>query len=212
MIENKPTHHLDRRIIRTRRAIRDAFISLLTETDYDKITITALAKRADIDRKTFYTHYASIDALFEDVMRQYSEEGHAGLTFQDLINDPVSYSKKSLYTLMEVFPLEKEQRAKIFSHIPLEKFMHYATIVAREQVHESFEDLSPETKRYIDFILEFYLGAIFNAYAYWLFEQTDLTFDEAVEIISTGVAEGLHGILDLNILPASFVGDRSTSK
>ena len=51
----------DRRVIRTRSAIRKAFTDLLAETAYNKITITALAKRADVDRKTFYTHYSSVE-------------------------------------------------------------------------------------------------------------------------------------------------------
>lgn len=72
MTVNNSTKHIDRRIVRTRRAIHVAFIELLTEHEYTKITITALAKRADIDRKTFYTHYSSIDSLFEDVIRQHT--------------------------------------------------------------------------------------------------------------------------------------------
>lgn len=48
-IEAKKT---DRRVIRTRNAIRKAFTDLLAETAYNKITITALAKRADVDRKS----------------------------------------------------------------------------------------------------------------------------------------------------------------
>lgn len=52
MTVNNSTKHIDRHIVRTRRAIHIAFIDLLTEHEYTKITITALAKRADIDRKT----------------------------------------------------------------------------------------------------------------------------------------------------------------
>lgn len=65
MTVNNSTKHIDRRIVRTRRAIHIAFIDLLTEHEYTKITITALAKRADIDRKTFYTHYSSIDSFLK---------------------------------------------------------------------------------------------------------------------------------------------------
>lgn len=64
----------DRRVIRTRSAIRKAFTDLLAETAYNKITITALAKRADVDRKTFYTHYSSVDNLLEDVIRIQTEK------------------------------------------------------------------------------------------------------------------------------------------
>lgn len=93
MTVNNSTKHIDRRIVRTRRAIHIAFIDLLTEYEYTKITITALAKRADIDRKTFYTHYSSIDSLFEDVIRQHTSKGLEGLSLNDLLNDPSHFAK-----------------------------------------------------------------------------------------------------------------------
>lgn len=91
---NNSTKHIDRRILRTRRAIHTAFIELLTEYEYEKITITALAKRADIDRKTFYTHYSSIDTLFEDVIRQQTAQGLEGVALYDLLHDPSHFCKE----------------------------------------------------------------------------------------------------------------------
>ena len=44
----------DRRVVRTRKAIREAFFKLMENQDYHKITIASVAREADIDRKTFY--------------------------------------------------------------------------------------------------------------------------------------------------------------
>ena len=55
MTVNNSTKHIDRRIVRTRRAIHIAFIDLLTEYEYTKITITALAKRADRSQNFLYS-------------------------------------------------------------------------------------------------------------------------------------------------------------
>lgn len=46
----------DRRVVRTRKAIREAFFKLMEDQDYHKITIASIAREADIDRKTFYLH------------------------------------------------------------------------------------------------------------------------------------------------------------
>ena len=43
----------DRRVVRTRKAIREAFFKLMENQDYHKITIASVAREADIDRKTF---------------------------------------------------------------------------------------------------------------------------------------------------------------
>lgn len=58
----------DKRVARTERAIEAAFESLLFEQAYASMTISGIARRAGIDRKTFYLHYASIDALLRSLL------------------------------------------------------------------------------------------------------------------------------------------------
>ena len=68
----------DRRIVRSRRAIIEAFGRLLEERDIDKITVSAIAREANIDRKTFYVHFGTIDglldALAEDLVQTIVDE------------------------------------------------------------------------------------------------------------------------------------------
>lgn len=45
---------LDRRVVRSRRLIIDAFERLLLKESLEDITVSAIAREADIDRKTFY--------------------------------------------------------------------------------------------------------------------------------------------------------------
>ena len=63
----------DRRVIRTRKAIMDAFGELIAEQSIDTISISALARKANIDRKTFYLHYPSINALVNSFIEQHVE-------------------------------------------------------------------------------------------------------------------------------------------
>ncbi len=56
----------DRRVRRTRRALREAMLDLMEEKGYDQVTIEELTDRADIGRTTFYLHYsAKQDLLLE---------------------------------------------------------------------------------------------------------------------------------------------------
>jgi len=48
---------LDRRTIRTRRALRDALIALILEKGYEAITVQDITDRADLNRGTLYLHY-----------------------------------------------------------------------------------------------------------------------------------------------------------
>jgi AcrR family transcriptional regulator len=57
---------MDRRVRKTRRALREAMIKLMEEKDYDQVTVEELTNRADIGRTTFYLHYnAKQDLLLE---------------------------------------------------------------------------------------------------------------------------------------------------
>ena len=68
MFEEKPKKKIDRRILKTKKALFEAFDRLVVNKDYDRITISELAREADIDRKTFYLHYSSIDEMVDDKM------------------------------------------------------------------------------------------------------------------------------------------------
>ena len=47
---------MDRRIIKTKQAIESAYFRLLQANPGKRISITSIAKEANIDRKTFYLH------------------------------------------------------------------------------------------------------------------------------------------------------------
>lgn len=53
----------DRRVIRTRRLLRDALHSLILEKNYDDIVVKEILDRADIGRSAFYTHFRDKDEL-----------------------------------------------------------------------------------------------------------------------------------------------------
>ena len=48
---------MDRRAIRTRRALREALIALILQKGYESITVQDITDRADLNRGTLYLHY-----------------------------------------------------------------------------------------------------------------------------------------------------------
>jgi AcrR family transcriptional regulator len=69
----------DRRSRRTRSAVRQAMLELITERGWDAVAVQDICDRADIGRSTFYTHYPGKDELLlgslEDLRRFLREHG-----------------------------------------------------------------------------------------------------------------------------------------
>ena len=66
---DKTAKPVDRRVLKTKRAIRNAFAKLTAEKDINDITIIELAAAADINRKTFYNYYSGVYQVIEDIER-----------------------------------------------------------------------------------------------------------------------------------------------
>ena len=71
----------DRRVRRTRELLRGAFLSLIAEKGYDRITVQDILDRADVGRSTFYAHYRDKEDLlrggFEDISAALAAERDA---------------------------------------------------------------------------------------------------------------------------------------
>ena len=64
------TKKLDRRTLKTRKAIADALAELLTEKELQKVTVQEIADKADVNRVTFYKHYLDVYDLYEKIEQE----------------------------------------------------------------------------------------------------------------------------------------------
>jgi AcrR family transcriptional regulator len=64
----------DRRIQRTRQALRKALLELITDKEYDSISVEEITQRANIGRATFYVHYKDKEDLLVDEFNEIVNE------------------------------------------------------------------------------------------------------------------------------------------
>lgn len=83
---------LDRRVVRTKRLIREALAELIEEDGLEGITVCNLTERADINRGTFYAHYKDKSDLLEKTENEIIDavtllqSKATVLTVEDLLN------------------------------------------------------------------------------------------------------------------------------
>src|SRR6204780_4908017 len=66
----------DPRILRSRRMLMDALAKLLTQKEFEQISVQEIADEATLNRATFYLHYQDKNALLQAM---------TGMRFRDLI-------------------------------------------------------------------------------------------------------------------------------
>ena len=76
MAEYRKINHNDRRVKRTKKALRDALLTLLNEKTINEITVTELTSLADVNRATFYFYYTDLI----DMLQQIQNEAYEAFT------------------------------------------------------------------------------------------------------------------------------------
>ena len=96
---------MDLRIKKTKRAIRSAFYELIKEKPLEKITVTEIAARAEINKATFYAHYETIYDLVDQLEQEAVAEVVSQLnTAQGLLSSPRAFVKE-MYAVLGKTPL-----------------------------------------------------------------------------------------------------------
>ena len=65
---------VDRRILKTQESLKKAVIELMTEKNFDDITIQDIADRANVNRGTIYLHYQDKFDLLDKLIETHINE------------------------------------------------------------------------------------------------------------------------------------------
>ncbi|NMB54945.1 MAG: TetR/AcrR family transcriptional regulator [Leptolinea sp.] len=100
----------DRRVLRTREAIRDAMIDLIEERGFEAISIKDIADRANINRGTFYLHFHDKYDLLDQTEKEIIENLREILKDAGGLNiDAYSQSDEPIPVMVSLFVYIKEQ-------------------------------------------------------------------------------------------------------
>lgn len=89
----------DARVRYTKRAIKEAFLTLLKEKPVNRITVKELCELAELNRATFYAHYSDCFALMESIERELLDAFERSLGLVDGFG--VSALIEAIYRMVE---------------------------------------------------------------------------------------------------------------
>ncbi|GIP46306.1 TetR family transcriptional regulator [Paenibacillus sp. J45TS6] len=169
----------NRRVVYTKKAIKDSILTLLEEKEIHQITVTDICKRADVNRGTFYAHYKDPHDLLQTME---DELFHKIVKYID--ETPVNEYSDSL--LLNVLELISENRAlckilfcKQRDNKLLDKLISIANKADLEQVSEEF------SKSYSNYYVRYIVGGCIAIVQTWLENDLPESPAEIVTIINS---------------------------
>jgi len=98
----------DRRIRKTKKALRDGLAQLLTEKSIQKITVRELADKVDIHRSTFYANYTDIYDLYSQIEDVVVQE------ISDIFSENYTVDSKVFLEILFMYISENGQVCRMF--------------------------------------------------------------------------------------------------
>lgn len=191
----KGRHSTDRRVLRTRKAIREALLKLMEEQDFQKISIAAIAREADIDRKTFYLHYQSPDEVLDEIIREEANHTVEALSEEVLKGRGAADIAALFEQMSETLSPSFNQTRRIMQHITTESVLSRIEAPLRQALLENDTlGLSHALGPLLDYCVTFYSAGIVALCRRWLRGEEDAPLEDISELTRTLVFDGVNGL------------------
>jgi len=168
--------------IRSKKLINNALADLLQEKPLDKITVTDVVRRAEINRGTFYAHYTDIS----DVMNHLIEQTF--LRIRDAISEApnalTEVPKVLLLKVQEILEEDMEFYQKVLNSNVSAVMQDRLIDFVLEYLFEHEEDFSFGSHEQYVLTVRFCAGGLSNLYREWFAGKLPLTLDELTEAAS----------------------------
>ena len=186
----------DRRSRRTREAIRAAFQSLAYEMDIEKITVSALAERADINRKTFYCYYASIDALIQELLEEEAAK-IVDMASHIKVEADGSYDVAELFQVISTALVAgmEEGRLGLLAHADAMRYLkRVERVLERALIENDSLGLAEALGPYLEYGVAFFCSGLMAAYRQWYHDDSELPMEELSDMLGASVAGGIAAL------------------
>lgn len=179
---------MDLRIVKTEKALKEAFAQLLLEKDFQNITVNELCDKAMIRRTTFYKHYQDKYDYFDRLIKQEVEDilqpcfslmnaMEFRAFFQDMLMRCLDYVASRKKTFQSAFSsyassLFEDTLTKEVSDILYKKLV--------------MENVRLKIKGDVKIVALSYTGILFQILKYWVKESTKPIGQFKKELLEVG--------------------------
>lgn len=175
---------------RTRKAIADAYLRLLSEYTIDKITVKMITDLVGCSRKTFYYYFTDVYDLTQYVCQQ---------RMQSFVDDSANFDtvRKGFLALAEYLSSDRQVILNMYHGYgkeELERFSWQAnyhcvhTVITRYAQERS---IAPED---LEAVIHMYTDMLFGMLVDWLNNNMDTNYIRTLDIALSGIPHVLNGL------------------
>lgn len=183
MTETITRHDSDKRVIRTKKAIKAALFRIMEDKDISSITISELTQKANVNRRTFYTHYRNITDILNEI------EGDLVAALKELAkqfdsSDFEASTYKLFVGLNELITVEFDYYFHLVRVDMRGMLMSRLKNVIKASTDKLLENLSDRQGQDAAVISSFIVGGFLNTYLEWHNHPTEIPIERAAKLAS----------------------------
>lgn len=192
---------IDKRVIKTKNAIFEAFKQLVQEKDMSDITISELTQKANITRSTFYMYYNTVGDVRTDIENTIMARIDRIMSETDISN-----SIRNPYPLLSMLAdeiLKQDQNNRyILSSSTSGQLMDKINDRIVEAYMHWFKENEGSTNDIgkVKYIVAFAAAGMTECFKIWFNHKSSLTLEELCKNISDAMSKGISLMTDQTAL------------
>ena len=186
---------MDKRVMKTKRAIHSAMTRLLSVKPIEEITVTELSNAAEINRKTFYSYYNSVYMVaeeMEDEIVERFEDPLRRIDFETLLQDP----QTTFNTLARIIASDLDFYETILTNRNQVYFLQKIITSLKERIMALYFDRNSKDFELQEYMLEYIISGLVSVYQKWFKSGRKTDMEELSKYISMLAVYGIKEVLE----------------
>ncbi|MBR6288300.1 MAG: TetR/AcrR family transcriptional regulator [Acholeplasmatales bacterium] len=167
----------DRRIIKSKKAIKKAFMSILATNDINDITIKNIADLADVDRKTVYNYYNGTYEILNEIeneMVSTINDAVASLDVEGNLDQQINIFKKITEVINENFEFYSILMKLNYDSQLIKKLISLFSEYAKKILNK----FKLPNGVSVEFASTFIASGVLNTYYKWFNSERSISLDD----------------------------------
>lgn len=177
----------DQRIKKTDRSLVNALFTLLSQKNFEDITVQAICDEANVRRATFYTHFDDKNELFGFAIRHtyqtlpsyklLASQNRSKELYVKLIYDAINFILQNLSLINSI-------RQSQLIHLML-NIISNEVIKDITQINQEFNETDLILLSNKSLVINFYVKGVFGTLQWWVNEDYPISKEELLDQISS---------------------------